>query len=807
MANWSITTENADGVVAPDTQAEVQMLADRVRQQKETLGIPQMAGTFELSNGGQVFVQDLDYVQRAHIVEPVTTELPDYIATDDEWGSGAELPIISFVSGVANPLSYPRHNNVRWQASDDTARFFTADEVELKLGGKTTTDLNEITLRQPGRYTGVMAPVVQLLLGVGNLLENDYERRWCAANSVPLLATPELHIFKEDDESIDAEDDVETEVLLTTPLDSVQTVARIEREPDDDGVYATLAVQYRFDSARTHGICFAQRTPLDDAPDVSMVADHDRLEEPMLVEVGDRGLYVMALPRDPASFYKEVRDQYRRVYPGLRDHKVFGGKSFFKKLGGFPTGLGFPSSKDDLDKWVRSGVVTYVELPDFYEHPPGIDAYVVRTLGKYNGWAFSDSGHMATQVFTYEDKEHFRHTFCVVLELDISQREGIVFNENADILVEMLGLSDAVDIAKAYRLSDEQMMGLAESLSKDAFDALTVPSDWDVDVRWRIEKRGYVGGVNQRTKSTYFSRHTPEEIEKDLAEFGEMRLNADNSLTRTYRNVFLPCMFETYNASSAKVAELKETHPAQLSWSSDGKSVDYFLPVVWRQYVKYFSPRWYDGAVLTYELIGSQPMDTSYTEFFITEILAKKDLDMTNNGPVFAGFVGDQLNLVSYDTRMIGDAATGALMSSVFGPHMEAKPYPPPPATFAALIMASNNRNVYFWNNARRIIRDDEAVIISSVVCAGATGHTIVPMLQTDDSRNEWFICEGVAGYGEMGGSTYWPVFVNYVGPRFVCTFEDVQSISYKSTPIVEFGVPLSQIEVTPSSIPFGILG
>ena len=481
-------TKNGDGPVSEGMVSEAVRFAETVRQMKEAAGLRQYTKGFDLSEGGQVYVVDLEHTRNVHIIPPRPVREVDFPSTElDMVGVPDELRIIGFVSGGAYTGVTERdeegveriiENRVEplpgGAAEARTAELFTPAEVARKVAVPQHSmfavpgdevSRSQLDAVQPGRYTGPMASVVQLLLGVGRMRPDDYERRFLQAEELPELALEDVTML-----------DSAGEVIREDEPDEVETIARLGEDEE-----AKLQIRYDYRWNRTHGIMWGRRdvteelvvqAEMDGMPPY-LVADPERRHEPFLVEMGQRGVLAMPLPRDEMSFFEEVRDQYRRVYPDLARHTPFHGrrKGLFEALGGFPTGGAFPEDPEELERWVRAGVVVRVDdaLEDFYEGA---------AFATSHGWAFADSGNRATNT-CYKQVDGLRHGVCYIATVEIEQRDDIELNPAADEFVDFFGIDDPVDIFKAYRLTTEQLL---EINTYEEFDEMEAKPDWEVSV-------------------------------------------------------------------------------------------------------------------------------------------------------------------------------------------------------------------------------------------------------------------------------------------------------------------------------------
>ena len=495
-------------------------LAERLRGQKEAAGMDHALRGYDLPDGTQVYVVDLGESWTIQIIPPVAP--PDWPVHTPDWPEppiSEPLPIIGVISGatmtgggsleeveiyeegerepriveifqVANPLWNMRlvtGGGVRPRS----AELFEPNDAAQKIGveaGKIPVALENRTqlhTHEASKFTGAMVPLVQLLLGVGRILDRDYEDRFFEQ----VMPDPDVvhPIIKE------------TLMLgqVETDIREIRSVTKyMSSENREHEFYHTeLPVEFDFRWNRTHGITWASRSASQHHPDILMMADPSRTIEPFLVEVGQRGIFAMPLPRDIASFYPRVRQQYFDVYPELQQYTPFRDKTLFDALGGFPTGVGIPSSTDELDRYIRAGLVldSGVELTDFYAEDN-------TAFCTGHGWSFSSDGRKAINVARVWEGS-MQYGACYEVYLDVRQRSGIEFNAQYPMVIQRLGLTDFVDVYKAYRLTEEQVQYIFSPLLRgnhrseyQTFDELEVEPDWEFRVSYVLLRKGSTSG-------------------------------------------------------------------------------------------------------------------------------------------------------------------------------------------------------------------------------------------------------------------------------------------------------------------------
>lgn len=360
----------------------------------------------------------------------------------------------------------------------------------------------------PKRYTGMLPMVIQLLLGVGRVVPSEV-----------------------DDDKTDIEYAKDSRAASLTDDDLQSYGSMTLDDAVDSGLSMSLKYDYRW--GRTHGIVWARRTPKTNAPFIQS-ADPDRIWEPFLCEIGTRGILLMPLPRDGASFDSAVRDVYLSLNPTLRHsitdtHAIMptdedydfndelttiayfydvlaqdrlganadGDADLFWVFGGFPTDECFPQDDAKLERLIDSGVVirlTHPLLEWFYSN---------KAVSLDHGWAFTkftslmnpffpSERSMATNV-CYEENGlgHATYSHSVVIEFDIFQGER-EYTSLAQDVISSLGLTKFTDIYKATLLTDEQAIAILASGSYEDFLALSCSPEWVASVDISVRDSGAI---------------------------------------------------------------------------------------------------------------------------------------------------------------------------------------------------------------------------------------------------------------------------------------------------------------------------
>ena len=504
QVSYDGTEEPSDAVMAQALQC-----AEQVGVMKKHARLPQLTKSFDLPDGTQVYVADLQHVKKLHIVPP-----EPYESTPPPL-PGLEFPEMTSpvtIAGVLSGGAYTgtgEYKPVEWLYRPDSGAvdgqppegedqltiindrvtlsrtgtpspidLFTIPEASYKLGVppgdifeqdplKVETQLSKV---EPGLYTGAMASIVQLMLGVGRIVQPDYEERWQAWRDRRGMPTKSL------------EGDVTRrrngDVTYSTNIYDLPSTYRARGEE------VQIEYDYRFN--RTHGIMWGQRTtrPDDFQPAFPFDVVDDRKDEPFLVELGQRGIYAMPFPRDLPSRFHEVQEHYKAVYPGLDKFKPFrDNESLFEAFGGFPTGESIPKRTDEKQKWVSAGLLIEADedLSKFYEGS---------ALCSAHGWSFHPSAPRAINV-CYKIEQLRKIGYCYEVKLEIEEKSlgEQVRNPRYDELVAALGLSDPVDRYKALRLTEEDTRTV---LNGGDFDSVDAVPDWTIKAELAEVRKGII---------------------------------------------------------------------------------------------------------------------------------------------------------------------------------------------------------------------------------------------------------------------------------------------------------------------------
>lgn len=480
--NGTITYEGAEPSDAL-VQAAIRA-ATNTRMLKTHAGLPRLIKAYDLPNGAQVYVHDMEHVRQVHIVNVPEHEEAELELPDPGEGVGAEaVALASFLSGTATGIEL-EDKEISWPDVPDgpgvpstvvetirddafelvpeSKELFPQDQASHKLGvplADTHQTVGDMRRRSqffrviPGQFTGGMVAVVQLLLGFGRFVVPDYYERWLTLPfSSPLIT-----------EVSDDDDDDDLPLSVFSPGTSLQ-----------------ITYDYRWN--RTHGVLWADMSEPPDSGEFAMT------HMPMLVELGQRGAYAMPLPVDPLSEEEAIQEHYATVYPDLLKYTPFkdGQQNIFQALGGIPTGGNFPANTQELRRMQRAGLVVAQEdaLTRFYAGSPISSGF---------GWAFHPrQGRAVNTMYTYEDGKKMGVCAEVIVELREKPDSQKVRNPLAGELVAVLGLTDPLDEFKAQRLTEAQSRQLLQNMDYDEFDEMQATPDWEFSVRYQEVSRGNI---------------------------------------------------------------------------------------------------------------------------------------------------------------------------------------------------------------------------------------------------------------------------------------------------------------------------
>jgi hypothetical protein len=474
--------------------------ANRVNDTRDKMGVRSYTRSMDLPDGTTLFANSFlganDEVNvYTHIIAPqtFTTKIPD---TEEDIPFWESVGIADYVCGyVYSPLceeitkyegeDYEREalintHVVQTSTGEDRIPEEWAHEkmgvpISYRLAMPDDFSLSGAIYSQhrrvkPGNYSGRMKQVVQLLLGMGDVVHDTYERRE--------LINP---IHTSDLSSIDnyygsEEDYIESESKLAPSafnLYKVKTAAPTRTE-----------VGFDYRAHRTHGLSWG---PQEEGK------PHGRC---YVIQISTKGVHAMPLELDPITTTERGKAQLEKLYP-----EMFERDDLYDWLGGMPTGRPFPIMSD-IDKYVRAGEV--VELLD----AAGMGEFIGTSWYSFSyGWSFDKSGTRASITSYDYDADLFNikrgYLWTTKFDIDSTYEERTV-NPRATAVIAALGLTETWEIKKAYRLSDQDTDTILRDPAGIDFDAdFTVEAPFSGSASLFEEMRGYLyfpGNCYHRTE-------------------------------------------------------------------------------------------------------------------------------------------------------------------------------------------------------------------------------------------------------------------------------------------------------------------
>jgi hypothetical protein len=452
----------------------------QLRNQKTALTAPRLIKSFDLADGTQAYVLDMEHVWRVHLIPPAEGfEEEAYEVRTPSFPMHQTATIAGMLSGNMNlvtlehrpdrdpPGLYIKNDN--FNLMPESSELFARPEASYKLAIEENDALaplrdpfspiiySQFASIEPGNYTGAMSHIIQLLLGVGRILPYDYEQRWLDAdpNRSPMAAK-------------------------TVDLDPITGELENDTEGPPTSFYIgqdneQVQITYDWRWNRTHGVMWGARSQGRQAP--------------MLVELGQRGIFLMPFPVDSISQTPAGQAHYLKVYPDLGRFSPFkdGEEPLFEAIGGFPTGERMPGVIEETRRWVRAGFLLEADrdLSEFYS---GI------AMTSNFGWSFHPSKPRAINtMYKYNDKGQ-KVGYCYEVNLAITEKADVIKVRNTvtPLVIAALGLTDEIDKFKAERLPQDFAEAMVESPDYDEFDAFEVSPDWDVRARIIKLREGFL---------------------------------------------------------------------------------------------------------------------------------------------------------------------------------------------------------------------------------------------------------------------------------------------------------------------------
>jgi hypothetical protein len=436
-----------------------------------------MTKGFDLEDGTQVYVVDLDYASYAHMITPTSSYMEEEKEEDVWKEAGVGVPdylcgaVISPtietvqipVENAEGDIEYIDKQAIKNLKLTDLGRARFPDATLARVKGAVkelpyfvnTFGSSEIIYSQhhgirPAYYTGAMKPLVQVLLGIGYQSQDTYEKRWALANGKPtlterVLAERKTEILKATEEMREVKSFYEVMAAAETIKAKYEGKSAYNLYDPDPKEDVKVEVYYDWRANRTHGITW------------------DEDGDPYVVEIGSRGVNVWPMPLDSASKIDIVKERYIELYPELGD-PMFNGQSFFDLFKGFPAPDNVPRGQEALDEFVNAGeavqALSKEDMQVFY----GKSLY---STGM--GWAFSSSGkeaHNTCYSFSHENNWQLGYYYTVhITELKKRPaKEVSPFYGVAKAALDLAGFTfKPIHLAKLSRLDDQTLEGIAEA--------------------------------------------------------------------------------------------------------------------------------------------------------------------------------------------------------------------------------------------------------------------------------------------------------------------------------------------------------
>jgi hypothetical protein len=451
-----------------------------VRLMKNSLGIPQMIKSFDLSNGCQVYVVDLEHTQKMHIVAPakstivvpekktfyyyVENGIPDYVS-----GAVTQPVIETTATGKFDDNGQPiMVDSVREvKITEQTSERISMYDAKIKLATPETggfaamqNPLYPIRYTQhknihPGFYSGWMRTVVQVLLGIGTQSQDSYERRSGLAHQ-----------------------------LQRIDMNDTAYVARSAFGLYNPDRTRTVEVLYDYRFNKTHGITLGGTLP----------GKTEKL--PYLIEIGQAGVIAFPLSLDPVSLTADGAARYKELYPELfSDYEGGAGSSsgigLFDFLGGFPTGE-FPYVYErDRASLIRAGEAVVICSTNAF--------YANSMYSSAMGWVFNESGSEAHNTCWGSDAKGVSIGYLYGINIEIGDFTPAITDPRAGQLAGELGRAQTLRVwenNKIGRLSSAQvetLLSIRDAKAKyEAFDSMEVKAEFKATGSCKMSRKGYL---------------------------------------------------------------------------------------------------------------------------------------------------------------------------------------------------------------------------------------------------------------------------------------------------------------------------
>jgi hypothetical protein len=418
-------------------------IANQLNAWKTAQNIPAVSKAFDLGDGSYCVVADLQNIRSLLVVCPPTfsseVTLPEF-DTEEPPTTG----VIDVVSGIvysptlveeeisASAITPGKKGTVKklllngFVPCEYTEERYTDVQRRYRLGVKEDAAFSAIDANpeliysehahvKPSQYSGAMRRVVQLVLGIGQLVRPTWEETQ--------IKNKTLESFLTDIPT--GEDEPDPAMTSAFGLYGSKT----------DGV-VTLKWDYRF--ARTHGISF------------------DGDGKPWVIEISTRGVHAMRLHLDPVSTTKDGQERYKAASPELAD--------FIDEFKGIPIGTGFPTTVE-FEDYKKAGEIVELlsagQMSDFY------------SKGMFSsdiGWSFNNRGSEAHNcaVGTEDFKStgnHYR------VRIKLGKEAPLKTSGPGASLISALSLTKTWQINKAKRMAEAVATSILKLITSAGVEA------------------------------------------------------------------------------------------------------------------------------------------------------------------------------------------------------------------------------------------------------------------------------------------------------------------------------------------------
>ena len=416
-------------------------LADRLHAWKQTSGLKNLVRGVDLGDGHYAVVTDLENMRAIHIsttpeYESIPKSAEELLKTSEYYGVG----VIDVVNGrvdntrkTAEKTKGPDGKTIevsritKFLATATSEDRYTTDYMRARLAVEkypkdpdaesSPWKYSQHSTIRPTTYSGEMSKVVQLLLGIGFIPKNTYERQWMHDKHHSLLTNYDVGEGVKSAFSLYEQDRLT--YLQKLNLDDTETPPAVH-------------VQFESTWMKTHGITF------------------DGAGKAYVLEISSRGVHLMPLYLDPVSVSEAGRARYLEMQPELEE--------FFDKFGGMPIGFPVPTGKIFTEMKKAKEIIELVSSEDIQEF------YGKSMYTNDVGWTINSTGIEAHNTcYDYDDnKVGVGYHYKVSIKLGTDELPD--WTDDTLLIKSALGLTKIWEVNKARRMDDNAAANLASSL-------------------------------------------------------------------------------------------------------------------------------------------------------------------------------------------------------------------------------------------------------------------------------------------------------------------------------------------------------